>query len=544
MKNTMTNDIEFQAKFVVSNAWRLLSLQDQDKASPTYGSFDYKFWRDKSVDFPDARFQEAAATLLLVSRRRGSDVLDEQFCLRLEESYVAGLKFLASIQYIDGSFDEWYKGERGFAATEFVTIAYGLSRIFGGTVGNDDDKILLNLIRKTCDWLEKKHDYVKANHEAAAGAALAIGWKITGNINYLNSAKNKVNETLSRQNKEGWFPEIGGMDLGYCSVLMDYIMLYSYISGDQSVLPSMKKLMNFMYPLINPDLTINPDLGLCLNPYVSRVGIGLLSQYDDNAALIIGRFQSYSPGFSGLSPTLGDDLRLCRWSYLPIVAAHLQSQFRAKLNLEFVQNDHAWTYFQESGIGLFQKSFIKLIFSVCGGGGLYIYKKNKKIAAYKGIVFYTNDQRWASRGYNPERFVRVNDNLIIAKFSHSPVKGFNPSFIARAILRLACLTAYGSTITRAMIDHIRIKTRSAINQSSTPIDNGEEGIEIIRNIAVLEKDITVCDEIILSKKLNSASMLIDLGDDGDEMISLPYKDRFMVEIIINIDSGKKSISIN
>ena len=33
---------------------RLLSLQDRNSCSPTYGSFQRLYWLDKSIDFPDA----------------------------------------------------------------------------------------------------------------------------------------------------------------------------------------------------------------------------------------------------------------------------------------------------------------------------------------------------------------------------------------------------------------------------------------------------------------------------------------------------------
>jgi hypothetical protein len=44
-------------------------------------------------------------------------------------AFSAGLANLARGQYPEGCWDEWYKGERGFAVTGFTTVAYGLAAI-------------------------------------------------------------------------------------------------------------------------------------------------------------------------------------------------------------------------------------------------------------------------------------------------------------------------------------------------------------------------------------------------------------------------------
>ena len=51
----LTGDYRAQAEFVVDAAWRVLSLQDGNVLSPSYGCFHYPYWRDKTSEFPDAR---------------------------------------------------------------------------------------------------------------------------------------------------------------------------------------------------------------------------------------------------------------------------------------------------------------------------------------------------------------------------------------------------------------------------------------------------------------------------------------------------------
>ena len=45
---------------------RILSLQDRNPFSPTYGSFNRLYWLDKTHDFPDAMAQFAVQALALV----------------------------------------------------------------------------------------------------------------------------------------------------------------------------------------------------------------------------------------------------------------------------------------------------------------------------------------------------------------------------------------------------------------------------------------------------------------------------------------------
>ncbi len=125
-------DVSFQLDHVARAAWRLLALQDRDPNSPSFGCFHTAYWRDKTSEFPDARFQECGAALGLLSLTtfdglRTIEVLPSRG--ELMDSFIAGAVNLSRQQYSDGSYDEWYKGERGFAATAFTTVHYGLAAL-------------------------------------------------------------------------------------------------------------------------------------------------------------------------------------------------------------------------------------------------------------------------------------------------------------------------------------------------------------------------------------------------------------------------------
>ncbi len=286
----MWSDFDSQTSYVIQNAWRLISLQDKEISSPSYGSFHYSYWRDKTSEFPDSRFQEAGATIGILSTKKYAKFHGKSLPSK-DELYVtfsAALENLENIQYADGSFDEWYKGERGFAGTEFTSIAFGLAAIcLDDELQIKERQILNRILFKSGNWLSNREDKVKSNHQAAAAAALSIVWKLTNNNAFLESAKKALQLTLKRQTSEGWFPEIGGMDLGYCSVILDYLMLYAWITKDKKPIKPLQKLIKFMLPHIHPDGTISPESGICVNPYVSRVGLCLFAQNSSEAAWIL-----------------------------------------------------------------------------------------------------------------------------------------------------------------------------------------------------------------------------------------------------------------
>ena len=63
----LQGDVLNQLRHVGGAADRLLTIQDRDPCSPSFGSFHYAYWRDKTSDFADVRFQEAGAMLGLLS---------------------------------------------------------------------------------------------------------------------------------------------------------------------------------------------------------------------------------------------------------------------------------------------------------------------------------------------------------------------------------------------------------------------------------------------------------------------------------------------
>lgn len=547
------NDFEYQLGFVIDSAWRMVEMQDRNPLSPSFGCFHYAYWRDKTSEFPDARFQEAGAALGLLSLPRFDENRKDNALPHasvLYRGFSAALQFWARSQHPEGCWDEWYKGERGFAATEFPMIAYGLAaRYMGDRIEKTDRALLNRTMEKAGDWLSARDDRVKANHEAAAAAALALAWETTGLERFRTAAGQKMSDTLAGQTEEGWFREIGGMDLGYCSVLMDYVMVYVLVTGDTGPVPAMQRLSDFMVPHIHPDATISPEAGLCLNPIVSRLGFGLLSAHgDENAAAVVATFENASPGYHGLTPYLADDLRLLRWSYLPVVTALERDGFRPSGAPDALAGRYptGWTLHKESALAVYHAGPLHVYFSIAGGGAVRIFDGGRLVCEDMGIRISRAGRNWGSAGYSLNRPIRALGNGIGFDSALGEASFFFPGFLSRLILRLGSVTALSSRLLRRMIDRYRIKNGTAINQSAAPLAGGDAPYAFTRDVTVDGNVVTIRDLVERRDGLiDSQSLHAEIRIDGEappENVT-PFKAAAVtIEKRTGIDEGQPSFS--
>ncbi len=531
------NDLNYQAEFVINSVPRVQSFQDKDLISPSFGSFCYNFWRDKTSDFSDARFQEVGATMGLLmlkdfdKYRKNSEYLKID---KLRNSFFSSLIFLKKIQNKNGSFDEWYKGENGFAATVFNLIAYGLTGNFlKGKLNNNERDLLNEIIVKASNWLIQKNDLVKTNHQVAASAALILAYKFTRNLKYKEVAKEKMNLAIKQQTREGWFPEVGGMDLGYCSVLLDYAMIYHFFSNDNKVLKPMKKLFNFMKYLIQPDLKISKEMGLCLNPYLSRTGIALLSQFDNDALFFFKSIQSNSPEYSGISPFLSDDLRLARWSYLPILNFILIKKLKFNNSKKSLSIQNGWKIFMEAKVCRYYSKNTNIFFSAAGGGMTKIYLKKKLILEDQGYNFKYKNKNYSHNGYDRNRYLKINEENIEFLTNFGEAKYYNFNFLSKIILRIVCLIPYLSSLVRSIVDFIRIKKQTALNQSNAPLANKSKRKILKREISFQDNEIKIKDIVKLPFQIDIDSINQILYTSLKKKIKVFIKEKtFKNEILI------------
>jgi hypothetical protein len=113
---------EVYLREVLRLAPRLVSLLDRSPLSRTYGCFDRQYWHYTAIDFPCARSQEAALTLVLLYKTAHAENPYYQNKSVLGWANAA-LDYWSEMQEKNGSFSEWYPHENSFVATVFSSYA-------------------------------------------------------------------------------------------------------------------------------------------------------------------------------------------------------------------------------------------------------------------------------------------------------------------------------------------------------------------------------------------------------------------------------------
>lgn len=228
---------DIYAKKAVSQIPRMLSMQDRNEYSPTYGCFDRIYWLDKSIDFPSAILQLNAHNLALVYSQKYPDNLFYKKN-KIKRWSMAGIDYWTQIQHKDGSFDEFYPNERGWAGpTGFLLFSmldsYTLLR---EEMSQELEDKLIEASHKAAKFLAKYDEIgVLANHHAMALLPIYYAYKVLGDESLLRSFLEKFEFFESLQSPEGWFLEYDGADLGYLSASISFLGKIYKLSDDEEL---------------------------------------------------------------------------------------------------------------------------------------------------------------------------------------------------------------------------------------------------------------------------------------------------------------------
>ncbi|PIR49418.1 hypothetical protein COU79_04985 [Candidatus Peregrinibacteria bacterium CG10_big_fil_rev_8_21_14_0_10_54_7] len=291
------------AQRAVSQIPRLLSLQDRNPFSPTYGCFKRTYWLDKTVDFPDALPQFGVLSLALVytqdmpfdpsagsgqaAQGKPGNIYKDQ--PKMLEWILAGMRYWTQIQHRDGSFDEFYPNEHGWTGpTGF--LLYGMLKSYllleeRGEFPEDFKDQFFASCRKAADYIIQWDEHgVLANHHAMAVLPVYYAYHVLGDKDLLAGYEKKLEEFLRYHVTEkdwlanrrqeglgeyarlrsaprslrratscgGWSLEYDGADIGYLSATVSFLGKVYKIHPDprlkQVMEESVKFLSHFVYP--------------------------------------------------------------------------------------------------------------------------------------------------------------------------------------------------------------------------------------------------------------------------------------------------------
>jgi len=519
-KSVDMNDLHGQAAFVVQSAWRLLSQIDLDPLSPSYGCAHLDHWRDKTSDVSDARRQEAMLPLALLYTRPypGSDWMGDE---RLRTAVEALLGYWCNCQYPDGSLDEWYMGERAFAAAAFTT--YAVARTLQAMEGHLSARIETRgraALDRCARWLMGRNDLFKTNHQAVGVGALAFAGHVLDHSAFTTEARRKLESIIAAQTPEGWFPEIGRLDPGYTFLTVEYVAMAMDLWNDFAQLEPFSQAYDFACRFVHPDLVLGEEYGICRNPYISRIATVLLSPLNPIAAGLRRRFESAPSTPRSLLPTLADDLRLPRWAFQPLTALDYSSRITVPVggvesHLPLAAPEPGVRCFPEAGHAVLSVSGKAVIASACGGGLVRFFGPRGAERTEYGFCVGENPHA-SNVGYHPGANPVEDGQAVVMEPSISPIKKFMPSYPARVALRLACSTSLGSRLARKAIDAIRRRKGTALNQSS-PSLAGNSSWKLSRRVEVCEATLVLTDRLFFDAPVASASIFVLCGDGNEPM---------------------------
>ena len=249
---------ELYAKKAISQVPRILGMLDRNEFSPTYGCFDRIYWLDKSIDFPSAILQLHTHILALVySHPYPDNIFYKQD--KIKRWCFAGMKYWIQIQHKDGSFDEFYPNERGWAGpTGFLLYAMLDSYSLLKEEMSQELKDEFNEASfKSARYLAKYDEAgILANHHAMALLPIYYAYKILGDDYLLKPFYKKFEFFKGLQSPEGWFLEYDGADPGYLSATISFLGKLYKLAEDEELKSRILKIVEnaiefssyFVYP--------------------------------------------------------------------------------------------------------------------------------------------------------------------------------------------------------------------------------------------------------------------------------------------------------
>lgn len=235
---------------------RLLSNQDRNPFSPTYGCFHRDYWLDKTSDFPDAVRQFAVHALALVYTQDfpGSIYQGQP---KIRDWAIAGLDYWARMQHADGSFDEFYPYERGWVGpTAFTTFtSIEALRLLQPEMPADVVQRVRAAIRRAASFIaagESEEDHL-ANHHAMACLAVWKAYELLGDAPLKAGYWRLWKGFLDYLRPEGWAREYDGVDPGYLSATVSFLAKIYQTNPDPAILEVMQQAVEFSSYFVYPN---------------------------------------------------------------------------------------------------------------------------------------------------------------------------------------------------------------------------------------------------------------------------------------------------
>ena len=425
---------------------RLLSCLDRNPFSPSYGCFNREYWLTRTRDFPDAIAQFGTLSLALVWSFEFPGGQQYYKNPEIKKWIEASIRYWIKIQHSDGSFDEFYPNERGWAGpTGF--LLYSMLRsyeVMENEFPNELKELFFKAVKKSAWFLATREEPgVLANHHAMALLPVYQSYHHLKKIDaeFANQLRSHFNDRmksfLSYCDPEGWSLEYDGADPGYLSATVSFLSkMQRYMDGTESwkgdVDGVIKRAISFCSYFFYPNGSYGGTLGSRQTLHFYAHGFELQSPSNSLAAAL-GDFGRQSLAEGKLVPPGIQDDRYYLYRIPELLEAYIDSPSTPAQGTEMVAFQRApfEQHFEHAKFYIKNTNNHYLLLNLAKGGVLKIYDKKTRALVFSddGMVAQLEKGSRLTTQWIGEEYViqqTGNDWSVTGNFHAIPYKYFNP----------------------------------------------------------------------------------------------------------------------
>ena len=365
---------------------KLLTLQDRNRLSPTYGCFDRNFWHYKIIDFPSGMAQEFVWPLALAydldapgNEYHGNETI--------REWARAGIIYAAESAHNDGSCDDYFPFEKAGGATAFSLLACAESyRLL-----DLDEPLALEFFAKRADWLAGHNESGQlTNHQALIVCCLDAVADLTGIKRWEKARASRLEKVLEWQNEEGWFQEYEGCDPGYHTLTISLLARIYDHTPSPALHDALVRAVRLAAEFIHPDGSFGGEYASRNTYNFFPHGFELFGRHFPEALAIN---DAWLEGLaSGLAPCHADDHILAHHAWNMLLAWRDRVIDRPSSTTTIERKSIS---FPNAGLAIRRDEHRELFLALNKGGVFRFFRNRQFVASDTGISLRMEDGRIA-----------------------------------------------------------------------------------------------------------------------------------------------------
>lgn len=442
------------AKTALAQIPKLLTLQDRNAHSATYGCFDRNYWHYKIIDFPSGMSQEFVWPIALasVTETPGNPYYRQP---ALRQWVEAGIRYAARSAHADGSCDDYFPFEKAAGAAAFSLLAC----LESARLLNLDGPDLRAFFERRADWLARHYESGRlSNHAALTLLCLELAGRRLQTARWDALKEERLATLLSWQDPEGWFQEYEGADPGYHTLTIGTLAQLYDLTGNRALREPLERAIAFAAEFVHPDGSFGGE-------YTSRNtynffphGFEIAGKWLPQALEINDRFLAGLK--AGVAPCYADDHIVGHhtWSYL-LAARHWQAR-----RPEPRSRPACRVHFRNAGLLVERRGNTELYLALNKGGVFKLFRDRKLVASDTQVSLQADGKkpRTAVAHLVGNYDVRVEENEVTlsGRMGWAKNKAMTPFNLLVLRLIMFCGGRFNPDLVRRLLQKLLITGKS------------------------------------------------------------------------------------